>query len=56
MLSTFFRSAAQATDSTFTGCSANSPATIRLGQVNPVALSSSKNNKTALPACSRTFT
>ena len=56
MLSTFFRSAAHATDSTFTGWRANNAATMKLGQVNPVALSNSRNNKIAFTACNRTFT
>ena len=55
MLSTFFRSAAHATDSTFIGCSANKAATIKLRQLNPVALWSSRKRMTAFAACSNTF-
>ena len=43
MLKTFLRSATHATDSTFTGCSANSAATMRLRHVKPVALCRSEN-------------
>jgi len=56
MLNTFLRSAAQATDSTLIGCSANKAATMRLRQRNPVALCSRQNSRTAFTACSSTLT
>jgi hypothetical protein len=43
MLSKFLRSAIQATDSTFMGCSANNAATMRLRPVKPVARCSIQN-------------
>ena len=56
MLSTFFRSAAQATDSTLIGCKANNALTTKLGQASPVARRKSKNSSTALAACNKRLT
>ena len=50
VLSTFFRSEIQATDCTFSGCSANSAATSRLGAQAPVACQSSQKSRAAFSA------
>ena len=55
MLSTFFRSATHATDSTFSGCTANNAATSRLGPTRFVTHASSRNSTTAFSACSNTL-
>ncbi|MGA2070268.1 MAG: hypothetical protein ABSG97_02875 [Sedimentisphaerales bacterium] len=47
-LSTVFRSAAQATDSTCIGCKANSAAMNALGQIAPVKLVKTKKTSRAL--------
>src|SRR5204863_9649310 len=55
MQSTVFRSATQATASTFNGCTANSNATAALFIASPVAATNNRNSSTTSIACSATF-
>ena len=56
MESTSFRSATQATDSTWVGWTAKSAATSALRQVAPVIRRKTRNTSTAFAACRTTFT
>src|SRR5207249_11912046 len=53
--STVFRSATQATASTFNGCTANSNATAALFIASPVAAANNRNSSATSTACSKTF-
>jgi hypothetical protein len=54
-LSTSFRSATQATDSTRRGCTANRAAAIALRQTAPVSSRSARKSSTPLTACNATL-
>src|SRR5581483_8477821 len=54
-LSTVLRSAAQATASTFKGCTANRTANIQLRPAKPVIVLKIRKSSTAFSACKRTF-
>jgi hypothetical protein len=55
VLSTSFRSEAQATDSTWSGCHAKRAATSKDGQNLPVRALSKRSSRTELAVCKRRF-